>query len=47
MIHQHKRIELHDLRELPDGTFAAEVTVNEVPLAQDALLLELANPLTP
>ena len=46
MIHQHKRIELHDLRELPDGTFAAEVMVNEVPLAQDALLLELANPRT-
>lgn len=42
MIHQHKRIVLHDLRELPDGTFEAEVTVNEAPLAQDPLLLDLA-----
>jgi len=33
MIHQHKRIVLHDLRELDDGTFAATVTVNGVELA--------------
>jgi hypothetical protein len=41
MIHQSKRIELHDLRELDDGTFAATVTVNGANLASDPILLEL------
>jgi hypothetical protein len=41
MIHQSKRIVLHDLRELDDGTFAATVTVNGVTLASDPILLEL------
>jgi hypothetical protein len=41
MIHQSKRIVLHDLRELDDGTFAATVTVNGQPLASDPMLLEL------
>ena len=41
MIHQHKRIELHDLRELDDGTFAATVTVNGVELATDSMLAQL------
>lgn len=37
-VHQHKRIVLYDLRELGDGTFAATITVNESPLAQDPVL---------
>ena len=41
MIHQHKRIELRDLRPLEDGTFAATVTVNGVALASDSVLVEL------
>ncbi len=41
MIHQAKHIELHDLRELDDGTFTASVTVNGVNLAADPILLEL------
>jgi hypothetical protein len=41
MIHQHKQIVLHDLRELDDGTFAATVTVNGVNLASDPILVEL------
>ncbi len=41
MIHQHKRIELHDLRALEDGTFEASVTVNGVGLAQDPALAQL------
>lgn len=41
MVHQHKRILLHDLRELDDGTFAATVTVNEAKLASDPTLMEL------
>jgi hypothetical protein len=41
MIHQHKRIVLHGLRELDDGTFAATVTVNGANLAADPILLEL------
>ena len=41
MIHQAKHIELHDLRELDDGTFAAIVTVNGVNLASDLILLDL------
>ena len=46
MIHQHKRIVLHDLRELDDGTFAATVTVNGHALASDPILLELRAALT-
>lgn len=41
MIHQHKRILLHDLRELDDGTFAAVVTVNGANVASDPVLQEL------
>jgi hypothetical protein len=41
MIHQSKRIVLHDLRELDDGTFAATVMVNGANLASDPMLLEL------
>lgn len=41
MIHQSKRIELHGLRELEDGTFAATVTVNNANLALDPILSEL------
>ena len=46
MIHQTKRIVLHDLRELDDGTFAATVTVNGVTLASDPILLELRGKVT-
>lgn len=41
MIHQHKRIVLHGLRELDDGTFAATVTVNGANVASDPMLQEL------
>jgi len=41
MIHQSKRIMLHGLRELDDGTFAATVTVNGQALASDPILVEL------
>jgi len=41
MIHQNKRIVLHDLLELDDGTFAATVTVNSEDVASDPTLLEL------
>ncbi|HEX7811429.1 MAG TPA: hypothetical protein VF460_05935 [Burkholderiales bacterium] len=40
-VHQHKRIVLHDLRELGDGTFTATVTVNESELESDSVLQEL------
>jgi hypothetical protein len=46
MIHQSKRIVLHDLRALGDGTFAATVTVNEANLASDPILVELREKLT-
>ncbi|MGQ0580214.1 MAG: hypothetical protein ACT4PQ_15060 [Betaproteobacteria bacterium] len=46
MIHQSKRIVLHDLRELEDGTFASIVTVNGENLASDPILLELREKLT-
>ena len=46
MIHQSKRIVLHDLRELDDGTFAATVTVNGVTLGSDPILLELRGKVT-
>ncbi len=42
MIHQHKQILLHGLRELDDGTFAATVTVNGAKLASDPMLVELS-----
>jgi len=41
MIHQSKRVVLHDLRGVGDGTFAATVTVNEANLASDPALMEL------
>ena len=41
MIHQSKRVVLHDPRELGDGTFAATITVNEANLASDPVLMEL------
>ena len=41
MIHQHKRIELGDLRELGDGSYAAAVTVNGLPLVDDPVLMKL------
>lgn len=41
MIHQAKQILLRDLRQLPDGTFAATVLVNDVKLAADPILVEL------
>jgi hypothetical protein len=41
MIHQAKHIELHDLHELKDGTFAAAVTVTGVDVAVDPILVEL------
>jgi hypothetical protein len=40
MIHQHKRIVLHDLREAGAGAYAARVTVNDADLASDPVLLE-------
>jgi len=46
MIHQHKQIVLHDLRELDDGTFAATVTVNGWNLASDPILLDLREKLS-
>jgi len=46
MIHQHKQIVLHDLRELSDGTFAAAVTVNGANLASDPILVELREKVT-
>ena len=46
MIHQHKQIVLHDLRELDDGTFAATVTVNGAKLASDPILLGLREKVT-
>ena len=41
MIHQSKRIVLHDLCKLDDGTLSATVTVNGVDVASDPILLEL------
>jgi hypothetical protein len=41
MIHQHKRIVLHGLREAGAGAYAAQVTVNDADLASDPVLLEL------
>jgi hypothetical protein len=44
MIHQHKRIVLHDLREAGAGAYAARVTVNDADLASDPVLLEMHGP---
>ena len=41
MIHQHKRIQLHALRALDDGTLAATVTVNGMDVASDPELVKL------
>jgi hypothetical protein len=41
MIHQHKQILLHDLRELADGTYAAKVTANGADVAADPQIVEL------
>jgi hypothetical protein len=41
MIHQHKRIELRQLRALDDGTFGAAVIVNEADVASDPALREI------
>jgi hypothetical protein len=41
MIHQAKRIELHELRELDDGTFSARITIHGMDVALDPLLRQL------
>ena len=41
MIHQHKRIELHDLRKLNDGAYAATVKVDGIDLSADPILNDL------
>ena len=41
-VHQHKRIVLYDLRALDDGTWSADITVNESPLTEDPPLQALA-----
>jgi hypothetical protein len=41
MIHQAKRIVLHDLRKLDDGTYTATVTVNGQAVASDPILVQL------
>jgi hypothetical protein len=41
MIHQHKRIELHDLRAQDDGIATATITVNGADIASDPALREL------
>ena len=46
MVHQHKRIVLHDLREVGDGMVAATVTVNEADLASDLIVLYVRRKLT-
>ena len=38
MIHQHKRIVLHGLRDAGDGMYTATVIVNEADVAQDEVL---------
>jgi hypothetical protein len=40
-VHQHKRIVLYDLRERGDGTWAANITVNESALGEDPALQAL------
>jgi hypothetical protein len=41
MIHQHKRIELQDLRKLDDGTYGATVKINGMDLGADPILNSL------
>lgn len=41
MIHQHKRIELQDLRQLDDGAYAATIEVNGMDLSEDPILVDL------
>ena len=41
MIHQHKRIELQDLRKLDDGIYGATVKVNGMELSADPILKDL------
>ena len=41
MIHQHKRIELQELRKLDDETYAATVKVNGIDLLADPMLNDL------
>jgi hypothetical protein len=41
MIHQHKRIELQDLRKLDDGAYAASIEVNGMDLSEDPILVNL------
>lgn len=41
MIHQHKRIELEDLRKLENGTYAATVKVNGMDVRADPILKDL------
>ena len=41
MIHQHKQILLHGLRELEDGTYTARVTANGADVAADPQIVEL------
>jgi hypothetical protein len=41
MIHQHKRIELLDLRELNDGIYSATIMVNGMDVRDDPILHDL------
>jgi hypothetical protein len=41
MIHQHKRIELRDLRKLDDGAYVAKVMVNGTDVSEDPILNDL------
>ena len=41
MIHQHKRIELQDLRKLDDGAYVAKVMVNGMDVSEDPILNDL------
>ena len=41
MIHQHKRIELQNLRKLDDGAYAATIEVNGMDVSADSILVNL------
>ncbi len=41
MIHQHKHIELKDLRKLDDGAYAATVKVDGIDVSADPILNDL------
>ena len=41
MIHQHKHIELHDVRARDDGSYDATIVVNGTDVASDPLLTQL------